>query len=57
MLPVVTGQRPSVSNRSIRYPLHHHPTRGVSSDDARFDDWYRRTLASYDREHKKVDTS
>jgi hypothetical protein len=30
-------------------PLHHHPTRGGSSEDARFDDWYRRTLASYER--------
>jgi len=28
-------------------PLHHGPTRGGSAEGAKFDDWYSRTLASY----------
>ena len=30
-------------------PLHHGPTRGGGDERAKFDDWYRRTLASYER--------
>lgn len=30
-------------------PLHHGPTRGGAAERARFDDQYRRTLASYER--------
>jgi len=30
-------------------PLHHGPTRGGKSERAKFDDWYRRTLESYER--------
>lgn len=30
-------------------PLHHGPTRGGSKERGKFDDWYRRTLASYER--------
>ena len=30
-------------------PLHHHPTAGGTSERAKFDDWYRKTLASYRR--------
>lgn len=30
-------------------PLHHGPTRGGKSERAKFDDWYRCTLASYER--------
>ncbi|HYW09409.1 MAG TPA: hypothetical protein VE913_20780 [Longimicrobium sp.] len=29
-------------------PLHHGPTRGGSAESAKFDDWYSRTLASYE---------
>lgn len=28
-------------------PLHHDPTRGGAGEDAKFDDWYARTLESY----------
>jgi hypothetical protein len=31
-------------------PLHHGPTRGGAGEDAKYADWYARTLASY-REH------
>ena len=30
----------------LRAPLHHGPTRGGAAERARFDDQYRRTLAS-----------
>lgn len=30
-------------------PLHHDPTRGGTSEDAKFEDWYARTLESYRR--------
>ena len=30
-------------------PLHHQPTQGGSSESAKFDDWYARTLESYER--------
>ena len=32
----------------LRAPLHHGPTRGGAAERARFDDQYRRTLASYE---------
>ena len=40
----------------LRVPLHHHPTRGGSAEDIRFDDWSRRPLARYEREQVLVDT-
>lgn len=30
-------------------PLHHDPTKGGSDEDAKYHDWYERTLASYRR--------
>lgn len=30
-------------------PLHHHPTTGGTSERAKFDEWYRKTLESYRR--------
>jgi len=30
-------------------PLHHNPTEGGRAEDAKFDDWYARTLESYER--------
>jgi hypothetical protein len=30
-------------------PLHHHPTTGGAAERAKFDDWYGRTLESYQR--------
>ena len=33
----------------LRYPLHHGPTKGGVGEDAKHDDWYARTLASYRR--------
>lgn len=30
-------------------PLHHDPTKGGASEDAKFEDWYARTLESYRR--------
>ena len=30
-------------------PLHHQPTAGGTSERAKFDDWYRKTLVSYRR--------
>lgn len=30
-------------------PLHHDPTRGGAGENAKFDDWYARTLESYQR--------
>lgn len=30
-------------------PLHHGPTRGGAAEDAKYGDWYRRTLSSYRR--------
>lgn len=33
----------------LQRPLHHHPTRGGRKEGAKFDDWYSRTLASYER--------
>ena len=30
-------------------PLHHGPTRGGGAERDKFDDWYRRTLSSYER--------
>lgn len=34
----------------LQRPLHHGPTRGGAAEDAKYVDWYARTLASY-REH------
>lgn len=31
----------------LQTPLHHEPTRGGSSEQLKFDDWYSRTLESY----------
>ncbi|MBD2100181.1 TIGR04222 domain-containing membrane protein [Leptolyngbya sp. FACHB-261] len=31
----------------LQTPLHHDPTRGGSSEQLKFDDWYSRTLESY----------
>ena len=33
--------------RVLGRPLHHEPTRGGSDEDAKFGDWYARTLDSY----------
>jgi hypothetical protein len=33
--------------RVLRRPLHHEPTRGGGGEDAKFADWYARTLESY----------
>ncbi|HLM44315.1 MAG TPA: hypothetical protein VK458_10640 [Myxococcaceae bacterium] len=33
----------------LQRPLHHEPTKGGSKEGAKFDDWYARTLASYER--------
>lgn len=30
-------------------PLHHNPTEGGRAEDAKFDDWYARTLESYEQ--------
>jgi hypothetical protein len=35
--------------RVLPAPLHHGPTRGGAREAAKFDDWYARTLASYER--------
>jgi hypothetical protein len=34
----------------LRAPLHHGPTRGGQAENAKFEDWYGRTLDSYRRE-------
>lgn len=31
----------------LHQKLHHHPTKGGKTEDTRFNDWYSRTLASY----------
>lgn len=31
----------------LRRPLHHGPTKGGASEDAKFEDWYTRTIESY----------
>lgn len=33
----------------LQRPLHHDPTKGGRKEGAKFDDWYTRTLASYER--------
>jgi hypothetical protein len=33
--------------RVLGRPLHHEPTRGGEAEEAKFSDWYARTLASY----------
>ena len=33
----------------LETPLHHHPTRGGAAESRKFEDWYARTLASYER--------
>ena len=33
----------------LQRPLHHHPTQGGRKEGARFNDWYARTLESYER--------
>jgi len=33
--------------RVLGRPLHHEPTRGGAAEEAKFSDWYARTLASY----------
>lgn len=35
---------------TIGAPLHHDPTRGGAVEGSKFDDWYSRTLESYERE-------
>lgn len=32
----------------LRVPLHHGPTKGGSNERRKFDDWYKRTLESYE---------
>ncbi len=34
----------------LRAPLHHGPTRGGGAENAKFEDWYARTLDAYRRE-------
>ncbi|AKI99522.1 hypothetical protein ATI61_109278 [Archangium gephyra] len=33
----------------LQRPLHHHPTQGGAKEGAKFNDWYARTLESYER--------
>ncbi len=33
----------------LGFPLHHEPTRGGGEESSKFEDWYARTLASYQR--------
>jgi hypothetical protein len=33
----------------LQMPLHHDPTRGGQAENEKFEDWYRKTLASYER--------
>ena len=35
--------------RVLQMSLHHDPTRGGQAETEKFDDWYQRTLESYDR--------
>lgn len=34
---------------TLGFPLHHGPTLGGAEERTKFDDWYRRTLNSYER--------
>src|ERR1044072_1588526 len=36
-------------NGVLPRPLHHNPTKGGEAEDDKFDDWYSRTLESYER--------
>lgn len=33
--------------RTLNHPLHHGPTKGGEQEDAKYRDWYEKTLASY----------
>ncbi len=35
--------------KALGRPLHHHPADGGTEDDAKYEGWYRDTLASYER--------
>ncbi len=36
-------------NKVLKFPLHHNPTKGGDKEQAKFIDWYAKTLESYER--------